>query len=224
MRHDIKSGITITVVEYGAGSGRAVVTCCQQGCIELVLLADPAPPYSRHPTFLIAAVPRPQTVKKLIHLATTSGIRALHFVPAYNAQKSYFSSHALKEESIQHEVILGLEQAIDGVPPSVKVHHSFKLFIEDQLPVLRSEFSSKKTLNLVADTHSVRQLGVDGLVLEERSRPVFIAIGPESGWSPRELDRWSQGGFCSVSLGPRMLRVEVAAALLLGQIQLLREL
>lgn len=50
----------------------------------------------------------------------------------------------------------------------------------------------------------------------------FLAvIGPEGGWSAEEARRFVVEGFHSVHLGPRILRLETAAAAVLASIQLL---
>ena len=41
--------------------------------------------------------------------------------------------------------------------------------------------------------------------------PLTLAIGPEGGWTPRELDRFCQAGWQSASLGRLVLRAETAA-------------
>lgn len=38
-----------------------------------------------------------------------------------------------------------------------------------------------------------------------------IAVGPEGGFSEAELEQWSQAGWPSIDLGPRILRIEMAA-------------
>ena len=38
-----------------------------------------------------------------------------------------------------------------------------------------------------------------------------IAVGPEGGFSEAEIEQWSQAGWPAVDLGPRILRIEVAA-------------
>ncbi len=48
-------------------------------------------------------------------------------------------------------------------------------------------------------------------IAEPRTR-VCILIGPEGGFSPGEYEDAGLAGFCSVSLGPRVLRTETAAA------------
>ena len=45
-----------------------------------------------------------------------------------------------------------------------------------------------------------------------------VAIGPEGGWVPFEIQLLEQHGFTLFSLGPRPLRVEVALPYALGAI------
>jgi 16S rRNA (uracil1498-N3)-methyltransferase len=39
---------------------------------------------------------------------------------------------------------------------------------------------------------------------------VLLAIGPEGGFSPREISLFEENGALLVSLGPRILRLETA--------------
>lgn len=41
--------------------------------------------------------------------------------------------------------------------------------------------------------------------------PVLVAIGPEGGWTPEEVERFRAAGFSQVALGPLVLRAETAA-------------
>lgn len=52
------------------------------------------------------------------------------------------------------------------------------------------------------------QLGLPGVTV--------YAIGPEGGFSPRELEALNAAGFARISLGDRILRCETAATLCLG--------
>lgn len=47
---------------------------------------------------------------------------------------------------------------------------------------------------------------------------IVIAIGPEGGWSPAELDMASAAGWRMITLGPRVLRTETAALVAISQI------
>lgn len=63
-----------------------------------------------------------------------------------------------------------------------------------------------------------RQVGVALLEPGMAGRPgtTVYVIGPEGGFSPRELAALSESAFTPVSLGSRILRCETAAALVLG--------
>jgi RsmE family RNA methyltransferase len=52
---------------------------------------------------------------------------------------------------------------------------------------------------------------------------VVLAVGPDGGWVPFETKLLEAHGFRPFSLGPRILRVETAVPVLLGQLALLRE-
>jgi 16S rRNA (uracil1498-N3)-methyltransferase len=58
-------------------------------------------------------------------------------------------------------------------------------------------------------------------VIDSRPAPrsVLVAIGPEGGWSEREVQRARQAGFVAVRFGPRILRTDTAGIAALAVIQ-----
>lgn len=48
---------------------------------------------------------------------------------------------------------------------------------------------------------------------------MVLAIGPDGGWVPFEVDLLERHGFVAVSLGPRVLRVEVAVSDVIGRVR-----
>ena len=61
----------------------------------------------------------------------------------------------------------------------------------------------------------------NGSSCAEESRPpgmVFLAIGPEGGFTEAEVDLARSAGWRAVDLGPRILRVETAAILLVAMV------
>ncbi|MEO6965806.1 MAG: RsmE family RNA methyltransferase, partial [Acidobacteriaceae bacterium] len=48
------------------------------------------------------------------------------------------------------------------------------------------------------------------------SPPIYVAIGPEGGWTPIELITFADSGWQSVSLGSHILRTETAAIVAAG--------
>ncbi|MDQ3038184.1 MAG: 16S rRNA (uracil(1498)-N(3))-methyltransferase [Pseudomonadota bacterium] len=53
------------------------------------------------------------------------------------------------------------------------------------------------------------------------SQPIYVAVGPEGGWSPQDLDHLAAAGFGGVRLGPRILRTETAGLVAIAGLQLL---
>lgn len=215
--HALKQGLCISAGVAAGKLGKATVLNLTAERIELELHLVKDPP-RRYPLSLIVALPRPQTVKKLLQLAAGSGINEVFFVVTERVVKSYLQSKILHDENIQHELIKGLEQAGDTIFPRVHV--------EPKLEILAGSLKNQaaKALALVADTLDFKNQGfLRELKLSCPEQPVFLAIGPEAGWALRELDVLFDCGFQSVTLGERILRVEVAAAFLLGQVALLRE-
>ena len=46
--------------------------------------------------------------------------------------------------------------------------------------------------------------------------PCTLAIGPDGGWIPKEVESLAELGFRTVSLGPHPMRTEAALAALTG--------
>jgi RsmE family RNA methyltransferase len=215
--HGIREGQTVRVGVLGGLKGEARVLSATQAAIalELSLSENPLPP---EPIDLIVGVSRPQTIKKVIQAAVMLGVRSLHFVRSEQGEKSYLQSRSLDEDQILDESIKALEQVWDTRAPEILVHRTFAYFLEKKYPVLISEVG--RTLSLVAHPTG------EPLSAPDRSRfsdsHVVVAIGPERGWSAQEIELFAQAGFKVIGLGDRVVRVEIALVLLMGQLQLLR--
>jgi len=62
---------------------------------------------------------------------------------------------------------------------------------------------------VLSETEEQASLG-EILTEHENSKQLFLAIGPEGGWTQAELDLFQKEGWISVSLGPTILRAETA--------------
>ena len=172
-------------------------------------------------TELVIALPRPQMLKRILQTAATMGVYRLSFIRSARVVKSYFSSEVLLPERIESELRLGLEQGIATKLPTVAVYDSFRPFVEDRLPT----FVREADLSLLA--HPVAEDDISSLHFSGKIQPksrVLIAIGPEGGWKPHEVEAFEASGLTGVSLGERILRVETAVCALLAQLELLRKL
>lgn len=198
--HDLKEGLIIRGGIWGGGFGKVEVKRCEKERIEIALSIN-EPPISKDPIGCIVAVPRPQTVKKVIQSAVSFGMQVVHFVKTANVVPSYLSSHALRPEGIQIETLKAMEQVCDSTPLEVVIHSKWHIFAREVLPILCGSFERR----CVAHTR-----GADAAFSRTKSASTLVAIGPESGWTEGEIQVFQSHGFECVSLGRRMLRVEHA--------------
>jgi 16S rRNA (uracil1498-N3)-methyltransferase len=72
---------------------------------------------------------------------------------------------------------------------------------------------------------AVEENGGQNILSLWRACPIYgqvsAVVGPEGGWAPFEVSRFVESGFQPVHLGPRILRFETAAAVLLTSSQML---
>ena len=102
--------------------------------------------------------------------------------------------------------------------PQVQVHHRFRRFFEDTLPELE-ESENSPGLRLLPDRSTENYLDE---VFDKNAGRIILAIGPEGGWVPFEIELMRELGFKIFRLGPWVLRVETALAATLGQVELLK--
>lgn len=177
----------------------------QHALLELDFRLQPPP---KLPLTLILALPRPKMLRRILQTVAAMGVNKLVLVNSYRVEKSFWQTPWLQPEAIHEQLLLGLEQACDTVLPEVILEKRFKPFVEDRLPALAAD-----SLKLVAHPGDYpecpRALG---------TQPLTLAIGPEGGWIPYEVDLLSKAGFQPVHLGPRILRVETAVPALIARL------
>ncbi|OUS09675.1 16S rRNA (uracil(1498)-N(3))-methyltransferase [Gammaproteobacteria bacterium 54_18_T64] len=186
--------------------GRAEVLSLNREVADLrIELTEPPPPPLA--LKLILALPRPKMLRRILQASTSLGIKQIHLIGSWRVEKSYWQSPFLEPDKIHEQLILGLEQAIDTQLPEVHLHPYFKPFVEDRLDAIAGD-----TTRLVAHpvaAHSLPATPLTGLTL---------AIGPEGGFIPYEIEKLAELGFAAASLGPRILTVEVAVSSLISRL------
>lgn len=163
---------------------------------------------------LICALPRPQTIKKVLITSAMMGIKDIHFIRANRVEKSYYHSPLLEPENITPYLLEGLSQGKQTQLPSVTIHKRFKPFFEDYFPSV----SSDKMIKLLPDIDSKNYLNN---LYSVKNNSIAIAIGPEGGWVPFETDLIVETGFKPFKLSQSVLRVEHALVAALAQIELI---
>lgn len=204
--HRVAVGDRLRVGRIGGLMGQAEVLSLAAHQAELRVSFDQPPP-AKLPLTLVLAVPRPKMLRRLFQTIATLGVPRLILVNSYKVEKSFWQTPFLHPDSIREKLILGLEQARDTVLPEVIIEKRFKPFVEDRLPAIAAD-----TLGLVGHPgpYPACPRAVD--------RPVTLAIGPEGGWIPYEVDLLAEAGLAPVQLGERILRVETAVTALLSRI------
>jgi 16S rRNA (uracil1498-N3)-methyltransferase len=186
------------------GSGKVVKIDSEK--LEMEVSLNLPPPASL-PLVLIMALCRPKSLKKSIEVATSLGIKQIFVIESWRVEKSFWTSPLLEPERILEHVYLGLEQAKDTVAPKIEFRKRFKPFVEDEIPQI-----IKGTCPLVAHPYN----GIP--CPHQLQSAITLAIGPEGGFIPYEIELLGMQGFESISLGERILRVEYAIPALVGRL------
>ena len=199
-------GDTVRVGEVNGAIGMGTIISIdeQTAMIEVNLTLKPPAPL---PITVILALPRPKMLRRILQAISAMGVKNVYLVNASRVEKSFWQSPLLAPESIEEQLLLGLEQSRDTLLPAVHLRKLFKPFVEDELEGIVGESTA-----IVAHPISEQRCPIDCQV------PITLAIGPEGGFIPFEIEKLIQAGFDPVHLGRRILRVENAVPALLSRL------
>lgn len=186
------------------GEGR-IISLSEERAELQVSFSQPPPP--KLPLTLLLAMPRPKMFRRIIQHCATLGVSEIILLNSYRVEKSFWQTPFLQADQIELNLMLGLEQARDTVMPRVRIEKRFKPFVEDDLPAIVAG-----SLGLVAHP------GDYDACPRQIPQQVTLAIGPEGGWIPYEVDKLIAAGLQPVQLGQRILRVETAVTALIGRL------
>lgn len=177
-----------------------------------VRLTAPSPP----PTgdVLLLAVPRPKVLLRMLELAAALGYSEVVLFRSWRVDKSHLESQAMLHEVQQAHLRLGLEQARRTRLPRVSTFLRFRPFVEDDLPLLPLPAHRFCAHPPAAVSTAELQLS--------RKQPFALAVGPEGGFLPWEVEQLARAGFAPVRMHSHPLRTEAALAALHAQLDLLR--
>lgn len=159
------------------------------------------------PLTLVLALPRPKMLKRILQTSATLGIKQIYLINALRVDKSYWSTPILHSASVDEHLRLGLEQAGDTLMPEVHLRKRFKPFVEDELPALAA--NKRALIAHPYDASPCPTPSVD---------ETLVAIGPEGGFIPYEVELMKQQGLDSFHLGERILRVETAVPVIASRL------
>lgn len=170
-----------------------------------VALDQPAP--AKLPITLLLALPRPKMLRRIVQSISAMGVPRVVLLNSYRVEKSFWQTPFLEAMAIREQLMLGLEQARDTVLPEIIIEKRFKPFVEDRLPALTAG-----SLGLIGHP------GAYPPCPRAVEQAVTLAIGPEGGWIPYEVEMLHKAGLQPVQLGERILRVETAVTALLARL------
>jgi len=203
--------LRVGLLEGPIGRGRVVESTDESLALDCAFDAEPPP---RPLVDLVLAVPRPKSMTKLWPEIAALGVDRVVLVRTWRVGKPYLTARALDPAAYRPLLHEGMMQARTTREPRVSVEPLFKPWVEDRARELVGD-----ALALVA--HPVAPAPLADVRVEP-GRRVVIAVGPEGGFIPYEVEALGRAGFVPVSMGERTLRVETAVVALLAQIDLLR--
>jgi len=204
--HRAAVGDSLVVGLLGGRIGAGTVTRIDDAVLEMDIVLDRDPPAGL-PLTIVLALPRPKVLRRVLFSMTVMGVKRIVLVNTARVEKSYWQSPFLAPDAVTRQLLLGLEQARDTMLPEVLLRQRFKPFVEDELPAVM-----EGTLPLVAHP------GAQGACPREVRGPVTLAVGPEGGFVPYEIEKFISLDFTAVSLGERVLNVETVVPALIGHI------
>lgn len=202
----VVSGQNLSVGMLNGKIGIGIVTDIVAHSIRLSVQLKDEPPTPVECT-LILALPRPLMLKRILQSVTSLGIKNIHLIQTDHVEKSYWNSSDLDPNTLEEQLLLGLEQSRDTLLPVLTLHRRFDTFCRDTLPQL-----STNRLCLLAHPGEYPPCPAN------ISGPLILAIGPEGGFTENEVNDFADKGFIQVQIGKRILRVETAVTALLGRL------
>ena len=191
------------------GKGTVLLIDKHKVCLQCVL-DDEVPELPR--LDLLLAMPRPKVLKRLWAQLAALGVGRIVLLNAEKVERYYFDSHVIDPDFYTEKLMEGLQQARCTRLPEVIIRKRFKPFVEDELDELFPE-----SLKLVADPSGEKRIGD----FTFNDRRALLAIGPEGGWTPYELEKLQAHDFNLFSMGSRILRTDTACV---GLVSMLAEL
>ena len=204
IRPKLGDQLEVGLVNEEMGIGQVLSLASDHITLRVQLQKKPPAPL---PVRLILALPRPKVLHRVLSTCSTLGIKEIVLINSYRVDKSYWSTPLLQNERIAQSLTLGLEQAKDTIMPVVTLEKRFKPFVEDKLPSLITS-----SQGLVGHPYATTSCP------DKPPEHVTLAVGPEGGFIPWEIDKLVDTGFQDITLGERILKVETAVTVLITKL------
>jgi 16S rRNA (uracil1498-N3)-methyltransferase len=157
---------------------------------------------------LLQGVARGEKMDLILQKATELGVAAI--VPLWSQRSEVKLDGARAEKRLAHwrnVIVSACEQSGRARIPDV----AGPLALDKALATLPVS-GLRLTLDPEGE-HGLTALEVD------QSQSIHLAVGPEGGWSARDIEQLQAAGFAGLKLGPRILRTETAGLAAIAALQ-----
>lgn len=207
----LRLGVGDTCVVFNGDGHDYPARICQVGKRELLVEIEDAQPLDNESPLritLIQAVARGEKMDWILQKATELGVVAIVPVDSERSEVRLAGSRAERRLAHWRGVLASACEQCGRA----------------RLPAIGPPQSLASALNTLPETGLRLSLDPDGRhrlseLAFERTQPLSLAVGPEGGWSPRDLQCLSATGFDSLRLGPRILRTETAGLAVIAALQ-----
>jgi RsmE family RNA methyltransferase len=189
--------------------GRASIEAVAADSVSLRYSAE-APCPSLPPRVLLLGMPRPKAFSRCLQHAAALGFTRILVLGCQRVEKGHLRSGRLDSARLHEDLVLGLEQGSHVLLPEVSVFARFKPFVQDSLDALvpkAGRFVAHLGAPLLRD-----------LALAPTGSRYALAIGPDGGFVPYEVELLRACGFLPFGSDAGALRVESALSYFTGQL------
>lgn len=180
----------------------------KRDCQVLVLAAEKVERESALAITLLQGIARGEKMDLILQKATELGAAA--FMPVSSQRSEVKLDAARAEKRLAHwqgVVIAACEQSGRAVCPPVAAPATLATALQHPtLPAARFYLQPEARQSIAT--------------LDIETTALAIAVGPEGGWSERDLQELHAAGFSGLRLGPRILRTETAGLAAISALQL----
>lgn len=205
--HRSAVGDRVKVAQLNGLIGTGLITALDDKSVVIGDLQLDQQPPKKLPLRIVLALPRPKMIRRIFRTIAELGVTELIIINSYKVEKSFWQSPAISPEKVREYLIDGLQQAKDTVLPKVSFEQRFKPFVEDRLAALISDQQA-----------FIAHPDLGQACPQPLNKPLTLAIGPEGGFTPYEVDKLVETGFEGIHLGPRILKVENALTTLVAKL------
>ncbi len=205
-----RNGSILTVTDDSGRDFRArVLSLSEKEASLFIFEVFPSPTESSLEIILLQALPKKERMEWIIQKTTELGVSMI--LPFKSEKSISLEEREIKQKKAhrwQSIALKAVQQSRRAKVPKIEAYRSF----EEALAFCKEE--GLKIILWEKGGMSLKEL-----LRESRNSLVYALVGPEGGFTEKEVLRARECGFIPVKLGQRILRTETAAITLIGILQ-----